>query len=183
MTPLEQLEKWSHGHKARSVRVESPDSYGAGCWEVWLGHEHGVTMASEAQFWSYSEERGGESGYRADVEKLGQVFPTEEQMDAGLDGWAGLECTITCALRAFDRGVWGPRKTTFPLPDAQPIRAAVDRLVQAERAAVVAWLRAEANEPHPIEAGERALSPSGRGLLLLAASRIESGEHRREETK
>lgn len=50
-----------------------------------------------------------------------------------------------------------------------------------ERAAVVAWLRDEAHAPHPIEAGERALSPSGRGLLLLAASRIERGEHRREE--
>jgi len=52
-----------------------------------------------------------------------------------------------------------------------------------ERAAVVAWLRAEANEPHPIEAGERALSPSGRGLLLVEASRIERGEHRREENE
>jgi hypothetical protein len=52
-----------------------------------------------------------------------------------------------------------------------------------ERAAVVTWLREEANAPHPIEAGERALSPAGRGLLLLAASRIERGEHRREETK
>ena len=52
-----------------------------------------------------------------------------------------------------------------------------------ERQNVVAFLRAEANEPHPIEAGERALSPSGRGLLMLNASRIERGEHRREETK
>ena len=53
----------------------------------------------------------------------------------------------------------------------------------AERAAVVAWLSAEANEPHPIEAGERALSPSGRGLLLFYADSIERGEHRREEEK
>jgi hypothetical protein len=51
----------------------------------------------------------------------------------------------------------------------------------AERAAVVAWLNAEANAPHPIEAGERALSPSGRGLLLRVADAIERGEHRREE--
>ena len=55
-----------------------------------------------------------------------------------------------------------------------------DLATEAERAAVVAWLRVEANAPHPIEAGERALSPSGRGLLLLAAIRIERGEHRRE---
>ncbi|NCZ28245.1 MAG: hypothetical protein EBX70_00875, partial [Betaproteobacteria bacterium] len=51
----------------------------------------------------------------------------------------------------------------------------------AERAAVVAYVRSEANQPHPIEAGERALSPSGRGLLLFYADRIERGEHRREE--
>jgi hypothetical protein len=49
-----------------------------------------------------------------------------------------------------------------------------------ERAAVVAWLNAEANEAHPIEAGARAKSPSGRGLLLRAADAIERGEHRRE---
>ena len=169
MTPLEQLETWSHGHKARSVRVESPDGYGAGCWEVWLGHEHGVTMASEAQFWGYSEEKGGESGYRADVEKLGQVFPTEEQMAAGPNGWAGLEATITCALRAFDRGVWGPRNPTFPLSDAQPIRATVAQLVQAERAAVVAWLREEGSI-------NSILSP-----LKGAADEIERGEHHSAE--
>lgn len=56
----------------------------------------------------------------------------------------------------------------------------VERL-RGERAAVVAWLRAEADEPNPIEAGEHALSPSGRGLLLCAASHIERGEHRRKE--
>ncbi len=52
---------------------------------------------------------------------------------------------------------------------------------EQERAAVVAYVRSEANKPHPTEAGERALSPSGRGLLLLHADRIERGEHRREE--
>ena len=55
--------------------------------------------------------------------------------------------------------------------------------MQEERAAVVAWLREKANEPHRIEAGERALSPSGRDLLLLAASRIARGEHRAEVTE
>ena len=64
------------------------------------------------------------------------------------------------------------------LADLQSAKSAA---TAAERAAVVAWLRVEANAPHPIEAGERALSPSGRGLLLLAARRIERGEHRREE--
>lgn len=55
-----------------------------------------------------------------------------------------------------------------------------EHTADTERAAVVAWLRAEADAPHPIEVGERALSPSGRGLLLLAADRIERGEHRCE---
>ena len=67
-----------------------------------------------------------------------------------------------------------------------PPRTYEEGIVEGERratAAVVAWLRDEANAPHPIEAGERALSPSGRGLLLLAASRIERGEHRREDEK
>ena len=53
--------------------------------------------------------------------------------------------------------------------------------LRGERAAVVAYVRSEANQPHPIEAGERALSPSGRGLLLFYAGQIERGEHRREE--
>jgi hypothetical protein len=55
------------------------------------------------------------------------------------------------------------------------------REAKTERAAVVAWLNAEANEPHPIEAPEPALSPSGRGLLLRAADAIEHGEHRRDD--
>ena len=47
-----------------------------------------------------------------------------------------------------------------------------------ERAAVVAYLRERADAPHPIERGAPALSPAGRGLLLLMADRIERGEHR-----
>jgi hypothetical protein len=47
-----------------------------------------------------------------------------------------------------------------------------------ERQHAVAWLRRFADERHPIEAGEFLLSPSGRGLLMQAASGIERGEHR-----
>jgi hypothetical protein len=47
-------------------------------------------------------------------------------------------------------------------------------------AAVVAYLRAAANAPHPSELGAPMLSPSGRGLLLLHADFIERGEHREE---
>jgi len=60
---------------------------------------------------------------------------------------------------------------------------AADKAVAEERAAVVAWLREQANAPHPSELGAPMLSPSGRGLLLLNASAIERGEHRREEEK
>jgi len=49
-----------------------------------------------------------------------------------------------------------------------------------ERAAVVAFLRQEANAPHPSELDTPMLSPSGRGLLLLNASAIERGDHRRK---
>ena len=77
----------------------------------------------------------------------------------------------------LDRGVESLTDTYDLLREVERLRGEAER----ERAAVVAWLRVEANAPHPIEAGERALSPSGRGLLLLAASRIERGEHRRED--
>jgi len=52
-----------------------------------------------------------------------------------------------------------------------------------ERSAVVAYLRATAHAPHPVEADTPMLSPSGSGLLLLEAARIERGAHRdhREE--
>jgi hypothetical protein len=53
--------------------------------------------------------------------------------------------------------------------------------LRGERAAVVAYLRKQANAPHPIERGVPSLSPAGRGLLLFHADRIERGEHRREE--
>ena len=60
---------------------------------------------------------------------------------------------------------------------------AVESAVAEERAAVVAALGSAANAPHPIEHGVPALSPAGRGLLLLWADRIERGEHRRKEEK
>ena len=78
---------------------------------------------------------------------------------------------------------YGPRCVPVPAPSRpltnDDLARAYDMGRDMERADTVAWLREEANAPHPIEAGERALSPSGRGLLLLAASRIERGEHRR----
>ena len=105
-SPLSRLEKWSHGHKARTVTIYSPDSYGAGCWEVTLGHEKGVTVADEANFWTWPDEKGGEAAYRAEAERQGCVFAEcPEDTD-----WAGLDATIEAALAAFDRGVWGPEQ-------------------------------------------------------------------------
>jgi hypothetical protein len=54
---------------------------------------------------------------------------------------------------------------------------------QMERATVVAYLRARANAPHPIERGIPSLSPAGRGLLLLMADQIEKGEHLKQENE
>jgi hypothetical protein len=56
-------------------------------------------------------------------------------------------------------------------------RRSPQRARAEERAAIVAWLRERANARHPTEAGERLLSPAGRGLLLLVADRIETGDH------
>lgn len=124
---LARLEKWSHGHKARSVVVSSPDGYGAGCWSVSLGHENGVTVAEEANFWMLPEEKGGERAYIAEAERQGIVFAGRpDDVD-----WAGLEATIRAALDAFDRGVWGPRTARHAIADAQLIREAV-ALVRAQ---------------------------------------------------
>ncbi len=47
---------------------------------------------------------------------------------------------------------------------------------EQERARIVAFIRREANDMHPIETAEYNLSPAGRGLLLLMADQIERGE-------
>ena len=76
------------------------------------------------------------------------------------------------------------RENTALRAQVADYRRMIDGLEAAaheERAAVVAWLRQEANAPHPSELGAPMLSPSGRGLLLLNASAVERGEHRREE--
>lgn len=52
----------------------------------------------------------------------------------------------------------------------------------AERKAIVEYLRKRANTPHPVEAGEYALSWMGRGLVLLFADQIERGEHLTSDT-
>ena len=126
---LKRLELWSHGHKARSVSIYVPDSYGAGCWVVTLGHEKGVTVAEEACFWTWPESKGGATAYAAEAKKLGVVFAAcPEDSD-----WAGLEATIGAALDAFDNGVWGPRNETHDIPDPQPIRKYLDAELLALR--------------------------------------------------
>lgn len=104
--PLARLLAWSIGHKSRTVSIDHPDSYVAGCWTVTLGHEKGVTIAEEAQFWTLPEDKGGEVEARKQAEVMGVVYAI-----CGKDeDWVGLPATITAALDAFDRGVWGKRR-------------------------------------------------------------------------
>ena len=137
---LTRLEKWSHGHKSRSVNLESPNGYGAGCWEITLGHERGVTHAAECSFWTLSEDKGGDAEYRRQAEAAGAVFVSGEDDDWEY-GWPGLERTIACALDAFDRGVWGPRKSEPII--GQPARARARLIAEAEERGVKALERHE----------------------------------------
>jgi hypothetical protein len=95
------------------VSVTCPDGYGAGCWTVTLGHEHGVTVAQEACFWTFGEDKGGAEAYLRECTALGVVFA--DALDAD---WAGLDATIAAALAAFERGVWGPRRDGHDIPRA-----------------------------------------------------------------
>ena len=107
------LEEWSYGRKSRSVNISHPDGYGAGCWEVQLCHENGVTIADEASFFTLSPEKGGWAAYEAEAKKQGVVFANKsdpDDVDSDEDDWAGLERTVRAALDAFDAGIWGPRK-------------------------------------------------------------------------
>jgi hypothetical protein len=63
-------------------------------------------------------------------------------------------------------------------------RAEVERARANERAAIVAYIRGRAGYgpvADAIERGEHMLSPADRGLLLLMADRIESGDHLKVE--
>jgi hypothetical protein len=57
----------------------------------------------------------------------------------------------------------------------------VERAGADERAAIVAYFRRKANARYPTEAGEHRMSPAARGLLLLLADRIETGDHMKVE--
>jgi hypothetical protein len=73
--------------------------------------------------------------------------------------------------------------STDRLPDVRSLIAEIERLrieVADERSAVVAYLRDEANTPHPTETDEYALPFNMRFLLLASAIQIELGEHRKD---
>ena len=108
---IDRLEKWNHGHKARSVSIHIDDGYGATCWSVKLYHEHGCTTAAEVNFFTCNDDEGGDAAYHVNARKEGVVFVRGGDDDAD---WPGLAATITAALDAFDSGVYGkiprPRK-------------------------------------------------------------------------
>lgn len=83
--------------------------------------------------------------------------------------------TVCCCANpvCLEKGCQLQAYQTFPSIDYTYVPVAVP----SERAAVVAFLRGKANAPHPVEAGEHALSWMGRDLLLLMASQIERGDH------
>ena len=138
---------------------------------------------------------GWEAAYRqdvaalvAEVERLRALEADAERARVKAELWGYYEAFVTAngagsiAELVVQRDVARAEAATMRswAEEAAAAENANAEDARKERAAVVAWLRAEANAPHPSEAGERALSPSGRGLLLLAASRIERGAHRRE---
>jgi hypothetical protein len=87
--------------------------------------------------------------------------------------------TVCCCANpvCLEKGCQLQAYQTFPSVSVKYVPVAVPD----ERKAIVAYLRERANAPHPIEAGKRLLSPAGRGLLLLVADRIETGDHLKVE--
>lgn len=106
------LSSFLAGHRSRSVTIDHPDRYGTGCWTVVLTHEHGVTRAQEASFWTKAEGDGGWAAAVAEAEGHGVVFATLEE-DAD---WPGLPATLGAALDAVERKVWRPKEPLGPLP-------------------------------------------------------------------
>lgn len=117
---------------------------------------------------------------RARLRETAKILITEVGADGPMDA-------EDVARRAVERMV-----TLRTLADEKAAEAGLyarrmeqaQRSRDAEREGIVAFLRARANAPHPIECGVPALSPAGRGLLLLMADKIERGEDREDvETK
>lgn len=104
MNALKRLEQWSCGHKARSVCVERDNGYGASCWLVKLFHENGHTIAEEVFFFTYPEEKGGETAYKESAMQNGVVSAKTADDE---EDWPGLEKTIHCAIDAFEAGICG----------------------------------------------------------------------------
>lgn len=104
---IERLESWKCGHRARSVKIEKDNGYGASCWIVELCHEKGQTQAYEAQFMGYGHDPEDQVRFITQALKLGTVF-----VDWGEGDWPGLGRTIHEAIDAFEAGIWG-----CPIPE------------------------------------------------------------------
>lgn len=107
-----ELVDWNNGHKARDVEITCPNGYGAGCWTVTLGHEHGQTHASEVSFFTYPDEKGGKAAYNEEARKLGTVFanvnPDGTEYEYGT--WPGLRDTVRAALNGFSDGIYKKKR-------------------------------------------------------------------------
>ncbi len=96
MDALEALEKWKHGHKARSVEISIDDGYGATCWHVQLtgrgpeGKGRQQVDAYEVSFFLHEP-----GSYPSGV-----VFV----VPPGVDGdWPGLARTIHAAIERAEK--------------------------------------------------------------------------------
>lgn len=100
MDTIERLEKWNYGHKARCVKIDIDNGYGATCWSVKLWHEFGITSCDECSFFSST------NGWKYHVDesrKMGHVFAVESE---DFDDWPGLDKTINAAIDAFEAGIY-----------------------------------------------------------------------------
>lgn len=145
MDSARRLEEWSNAHKSHSVVVSCPDSYGAACWTVTLGHAKGVTVAEEASFWTFPEEEGGDAAHKEAALAAGVVFAECPEDKT----WAGLDATITAALSAFERGVWGPRTVRHEIAGAVVKSPALVAMVLADPDALWALVAEERDVMSP----------------------------------
>lgn len=93
MNALERLEAWKSGHKARSVKINIDDGYGANCWEV--------------ELWGQGKKKEGAGGYvyaaecaffESDKPLPNYVVYLHDGNDDADWDWPGLDAVINAAI-------------------------------------------------------------------------------------